>query len=148
MASPLRPPLAKSKRRRREPLIPKDLRRVARQYARALAKKYRPLFAADPKLKDRVLRLVSVLLPPRPRRPGHPGNPDVNRAIRLLRRFRREHPEESSQQHWARVDEAIIRNFHSMTAIDREATQFALRQRVDWRLQKRRRKIRRKISGS
>jgi hypothetical protein len=72
----------------------------------------------------------------------------VNRAIRLLQKFGREHPEESSQQHWARVDEAIIPNFHSMTAIDREAAHFALRQRVGWRLRKRRRKIRHKISGS
>src|SRR5215469_8048627 len=105
MGSPLRPPLAKPKRHRREPPIPKNLRRDVRQYARALAKKYRPLFAADPKLKDRILRFARVLLPPRPRRRGHPGDPDTSRAIRLLQRLRREHPEECSQQHWARVDE-------------------------------------------
>jgi hypothetical protein len=134
---------------RREPPIPKELRNEVIQHARSLARRYRNLFAADRELKDRVLRLVGALLPPRPRRRGRPGNQKVTQALRLLGRLRRQYPEENSRQHWTRVDDAIvIPNLHVLTDAERESAKLQLRDRVRWRLRKRSRKIRTEISIS
>jgi len=121
--------------------IPRKLRIEVMQYTRNLGKKYAHVFAGDRQLKDRVLRLMRAMLPPRPRRRGRPGNQIVSRAVRLLRRFRRQHPEESPQQHWTRVDRLILPNPDSMMHADYEAAKFDLRRRVRWRMRKRRRKI-------
>src|SRR5215831_17957595 len=128
-------------RKRPQAAIPKELRADVTQHARTIARKYPHLFAADRQLKDRVLRLMRATLPPRPRRRGRPGNQIVSRAVRLLRRFRRQHPEETPQQHWARVDRLVLPNPDSMMHADYEAAKFDLRRRVRWRMRKRRRKI-------
>jgi hypothetical protein len=103
------------------------------------ARKHRDLFAGDRELKDRVLRLMRVWLPPRPRRRGRPANAEITRAVRLLRRFRREHPAENPQQHWARIDRLLLPDPDSMVPAEWEAARFDLRERVRWRLRKRRR---------
>src|SRR5262249_9072430 len=136
------PTTSKRKRRRRQAAIPRELRTEVTQYARTLARKYRHLFRADRQMKDRTLRLMRALLPPRARRRGRPGNRDVTRAISLLSRFRRQYPEETRQQHWARVYALVIPNFHSMIDVEQETARFALRERVRWRMRKRRGKIR------
>ena len=136
------PTTTKRKRLHRQAAIPKELRAEITQYARTLAKKYRHLFRGDRQMKDRTLRLVRALLPPRPRRRGRPGSRDVTRAISLLRRFRRQFSEETRQQHWARVYAVVIPDFHSMIDVEQETARFALRERVRWRMRKRRGKIR------
>ena len=135
------PPTTKRKRVHRQAAIPRKLRIEVMQYTRNLGKKYAHVFAGDRQLKDRVLRLMRATLPPRPRRRGRPGNQIVSRAVRLLRRFRRQHPEETPQQHWARVDRLVLPNPDSMMHADYEAAKFDLRRRVRWRMRKRRRKI-------
>jgi len=134
------------KRRRRQAAIPRELRTEVTQCAKSLARKYAHLFAGDRKLKDRIMRLVRALLPPRPRRRGRPANTDVTRAIRLLRKFHRDYPEEVPRQHWARVYPLVIPNFHSMTDPEQDTSRFALRERVRWRLRKRRGKNRAEFS--
>src|SRR5215831_12318862 len=118
MASPLRTPLASpghaqksisdaapcvtsrpKRQRRREPSIPREIRTEVTQFARSL-KKYRGQFT--PELKAKILRLLRVLLPPRPRR-GRPRDRVITRARALLRRFRRKYPQAKSRENWDRV---------------------------------------------
>ena len=152
MAMPLRPPLAspscaqsnlassavasttgitaKPRRRRREPSIPRNIRRDVTRFARTLGKKYRPLLAADPKLKDRLLRLIRVLLPPRPRRRGRPRNEETTRARVLYSRFRRQHPTEKAWQLWGRVCVALYPEYAGMAEIEQRDIRDALRLRI------------------
>jgi hypothetical protein len=62
------------------------VRKEIAQVARELKRNHRFLFIADPKLKDRVARLLRSLLPPKPRRRGRPRRKDVTTAILLLAR--------------------------------------------------------------
>src|SRR5215471_12600101 len=131
MASPLRPPLASpghaqksiadaappatlkpQRQRRREP-IPREIRTEVTQFARSL-KKYRGQFT--PELKAKILRLLRVLLPPRPRR-GRPRDGEISRAMTLLRRFRRKFPQAKSRENWDRVSLTLIPGYASMSKL-------------------------------
>jgi hypothetical protein len=117
----------------RSPSIPAQLRRDAVKLAREIAKKHRQLFASDPELKTRVLRLLRPLLPPRPRRRGRPGDRSVTRALRLLARFRREYPQETSRQVWARIYPLAIDRYADMTKEQQRRERETLHQRACWR---------------
>ena len=134
---------------RREPSIPKDLRRDVTQHARAIAKKYRSLFIADRQLKDRVMQLERALLPPRPRRRGRPGDPDVTHAIQMFRRFRRQYAAETPRQLWSRIYPFVIPGYDNMTKLEQRTKRETLQERIAWRRRKRRpRKIPAEISIS
>jgi hypothetical protein len=154
MGTPIRPPLAPSApskrkgKRRREPSIPKELRIAITQHARMIASEYRKLFAADRQLKDRVVRLLRALLPPRRRR-GRPRNQSTTRAIELYRKFRRQCPEEQPRATWSRVYPLVIPGYDSMPELEQRTAREKLRERIAWRRRKRRpRKIPAEISIS
>jgi hypothetical protein len=94
------------------------VRKEITQVARQLKEKYRALFIADPKLKDRVARLLRSLLPPKPRRRGRPGRKDVTTAILLLARFRRMYPTERAELLWRRVYPLAIPNYNGMSEVE------------------------------
>jgi hypothetical protein len=137
------------KRRRREPSIPKDLRIEVTQHARSIAKKYRKLFVADRQLKDRVLRLLRALLPPRPRRRGRPRNQTTSRAIILYRKLRKECPEDKPRAIWSQVYPLLIPGYADMPEVEQRTAREELQERIAWRRRKRRpRKIRTEITIS
>jgi hypothetical protein len=139
MGMPIRPPLTPlaTSKRRREPSIPKELRIEITQHARMIAGEYRKLFAADRQLKDRVLRLLRALLPPRPRRRGRPPNPIVTRAIVLRRKFRRQFPEEKPRATWSRICLLVISSYADLPEVEQRTAREKLREQVAWRLRKR-----------
>jgi hypothetical protein len=117
--------------------MPPEVRKEIAQVARQLKRNHRALFIADPKLKDRVSRLLRSLLPPQPRRRGRPGRPDVTKAIRLLREFRRQYPNERPSQHWARVYPLVIPGYGEMSPVQQKDARERLRERVRWRRRRR-----------
>jgi hypothetical protein len=107
------------------------------------------LFAVDRGLKNRVVRLVRALLPPRPRRRGRPRDQTTTRAIVLCRKLRRQYPEEKPRAIWSRVYPLVIPGYESMSDLERRAAREHLRERCAWRRRKRRpRKIPAEISIS
>jgi hypothetical protein len=141
--------LATKRKCRQEQCIPKELRDLVLQHARMVARKYRKLFAADRRLKDRVLRLERALLPPRPRRRGRPRNQTVTRAIGLYRKDRRQCPRDTPRAIWSRVYPLVIPGYDGMSELDQRAAREQLRERIAWRRRKRRpRKILAEISIS
>jgi len=132
---PVRP---RFKRRRREPSIPKELRREVAQFVRMIARKYRKQLASDPQLKARLLRLAKALLPPRPRRPGRPRNPVITDAIMLHAKFRRQFPADQPRSIWARVYPLAIPGYDAMPEVEQRTAREKLRERIAWRRRKRR----------
>jgi hypothetical protein len=129
--------------RRREPSIPKELRKEITQRARDIAKRYKDLFAADRYLKDRILRLEGALLPPRPRPRGRPRKPETTRAIVLYNRFRRQHPEKKPCEIWDHVCLVLYPEYPGLAAVERRDIRDALQARVKSRARSRRtRKLR------
>jgi hypothetical protein len=124
--------------KRRRPSIPKDLRIEVTQHARSIAKKYRKLFVADRQLKDRVLRLLRALLPPRPRRRGRPRDQTTTRAIVLYRKLRRQCPEDKPRAVWSRVYPLVIPGYDGMSELEQRTAREKLRERIVWRRRKRR----------
>jgi hypothetical protein len=114
-----------------------------------IAKKYRQVFAADRRLKDRVLRLERALLPPRPRRRGRPRNPAVTRAIVLYGQFRKQYPQDQPRAVWSRIYSLVIPGYDGMSGLEQRTVREKLREQVSWRRRKRRpRKIPAEISVS
>jgi hypothetical protein len=135
------PPLSEPKpRRRRQPTIrkqlPKQLRKEIAQQARDLSKRYD--FIADRTLKQRVVRLMAAMLPPRPRRRGRPCNEEITRAILLYSRARRQHPEEKPHESWERVCVLLYPGYEALPDIARRDTCEGLRLRVKSRFRSRR----------
>jgi hypothetical protein len=126
------------RKRRRKPSIPKELRIEVTQHARMIAKQYRKLFVADRQLKDRVLRLLRALLPPRPRRRGRPRNQTTTRAIVLYRKFHRQYPKEQLRAIWRRVYPLVIPGYEEMPDLEQRTAREKLRERIAWRRRKRR----------
>src|SRR3970040_2323752 len=56
--------------KRRPPPLPGEYRRAIVNVAREHLARFKVLFMADPKLRDRAARLYRSLLPPKPRRRG------------------------------------------------------------------------------
>jgi hypothetical protein len=136
---------AVSKTRRRQPSIPKELRKEITHYLRSIARRYRDLFK-DREVKNRVLRLVRALLPPRSRRRGRPDNKMVTRAIGLYRRLRRKFPQESQRETWSRVYPLVIPGYDGMSDLDQRTAREELHKRVSWRRRRRPRKIHAEIA--
>jgi hypothetical protein len=114
-----------------------------------IAKKYGKLFAADRELKNRVLRLLRALLPPRPRRRGRPRDQTTTRAILLYGKFRRQSPEDKPRAIWSQVYPLVIPGYEGMPDLERRTAREKLRERMAWRRRKRRpRKIHVEISVS
>jgi hypothetical protein len=124
--------------KRRRPSIPKDLRIEVTQHARSIASKYRKLFVADRQLKDRVLRLLRALLPPRPRRRGRPRDQTTTRAIVLYRKLRRQSPENKPRAIWSRVYPLAIPGYEGMSELEQRTAREKLGERIAWRRRKRR----------
>jgi hypothetical protein len=138
-----------TRRKRREPSIPKALRNEITQHARIIARKYRKLLATDRQLKDQLTRLFRALLPPRPRRRGRPRNPTITRAIVLRQQSRRQYPEDKPRAIWNRIYPLVIRGYADMPEVDQRTAREKLREQVSWRRRKRHpRKIRTEISVS
>jgi hypothetical protein len=125
-------------KRRRRDSIPKELRIEVTQHARSIASKYRKLFVADRQLKDRVLRLLRALLPPRPRRRGRPRDQTTTRAIVLYRKLRRQSPEDKPRTVWARVYPLVIPGYDGMPEMEQRTVRETLRERIAGRRRKRR----------
>jgi hypothetical protein len=130
-------PSTTRRKRRREPSIPKELRIEVTQHARSIASNYRKLFAVDRRLKDRVLRLLRALLPPRPRRRGRPRNQTITRAIALRRNFRRQYPEDKPRAIWSRIYPLVIPGYADMPKVEQRTARQKLREQVTWRRRKR-----------
>jgi hypothetical protein len=114
-----------------------------------IARKYRKLFAAGRRLKDRVLRLLRALLPPRPRRRGRPADQTVTRAIVLYRKLRRQYPQDKPRALWSQVYPLVIPGYEAMPDLEKRTAREQLRERIGWRRRKRRpRKIPAEISIS
>jgi hypothetical protein len=114
-----------------------------------VARKYRKLFAADRRLKDRVLRLERALLPPRARRRGRPRNQTITGAIALYGKFRRQYPEEQPRIIWSRVYPLVIPGYQEMPDLEQRTAREKIREQVAWRRRKRHpRKIPTEISIS
>jgi hypothetical protein len=136
-------------KRRRQPSIPKELRREVAQFVRMIGRRYRKQLAADPQLKVRLLRLAKALLPPRPRRRGRPPDPVVTGAILLHAKLHRQYPEEKPRAIWSRVYPLVIPNYAAKTDVEQRTAREDLYLRVTWRRRKRRpRKNRTAISIS
>jgi hypothetical protein len=129
--------LTTKRKRRREPSIPKQLRIEINQHAPMIASEYRELFAADRQLKDRVLRLLRALLPPRPRRRGRPRNQTITSAIVLRRKFRRQYPEDKPRAIWSRIYPLVIPGYADMPEVEQRTAREKLREQVAWRRRKR-----------
>jgi hypothetical protein len=123
-----------------EGALPQALRKEIAAFARKLAKAYRAVFAEDPTRRKRAGQYLTALLPPKPRRRGRPGDPTVTKAIRLLRKFRRQYPNEHGEKIWRRIYPQVIPNYNSMTALEQGDARQQLRERVRWRLRRRKRR--------
>jgi len=117
-------------------------------FARSLGKKYRSQLT--PERKDKILRLLTAVLPPRRRR-GRPRDPMVTRAMRLRGSFRRKYPHEKPRQTWDRICVALISGYDGLPEWEhlaaREDLQARVKSRVDLIRRKRRQKIRGEISA-
>jgi hypothetical protein len=122
-----------------EGALPQALRKEIAAFARKLAKEHRTVFAENPALRKRSGQFLTALLPPKPRRRGRPGDPNVTKAIRLLRKFRRQYPNEHGERIWGRIYPLAIPNYTSMTAVEQGDARQQLRERVRWRLRRRKR---------
>lgn len=131
----------KGERRHLKPPLPRDVRKDIVRFAIELSRKHRDLFKSDPKLKERVARLIRTLLPPKPRRRGRPGIESVSVAIRLLRQFRRQHPDERPEQIWQRIYPKAIHNYGAMSELEQGDARQNLRERVRWRQRATKRKL-------
>jgi hypothetical protein len=123
-----------------EGALPQALRKEIALLARKLAKEYRTVFAENPTLRKRAGQFLTALLPPKPRRRGRPGDPTVTKVIRLLRKFRRECPNEHGERIWGQIYPLAVPNYTSMTALEQGDARQLLRERVRWRLRRRKRR--------
>jgi hypothetical protein len=137
----LYPPLIAPRQapRRHRSVIHAKVSKEVRECASRLRRKFAALFAADPRLRRSVGRLIERQLPPRGRRRGRPGYPEVTRALRLFAGFRRTHPGEPAQGLWALVYPAVIEGHGTMSPVERRDAEQQLRERVRWRRRSRRR---------
>ena len=126
-----------SQARRRAESIPRRLRKEATEIARSLSQTYRADFVADHKLKDRVLRLLRAMLPPRPRKPGHPHDPEITKAAILHSRIRRQHSEARPAEILDMVCAALQPEYASLAPIARRDMRAGLRARLRSRWRKR-----------
>jgi hypothetical protein len=126
--------------KRRKHSIPPALRKEVVEHIRSIACRYRAAFAADPKLKLRVVTLTRALLPPRPRRRGRPRNPMVTRALALYARLRRRFPDQTPRQIWNQVYPLVIPEYVGMSETEQVTAREELRERIKW-LRRKRRKV-------
>ncbi len=110
--------------------LPDTLRGEVIEYARLLARRYRALFEADPKLRDRATRLFRRELPPKSRRPGRPQQPSVAAAIRLRKQFHQQFPDQSPQERWERIAQAAIPGYGDLPPYRQSQERARLRKRV------------------
>ena len=103
----------KPKRRRRHgPRLPAVVRKEITQCARQL-RQHQGLFKTDPKLRDRVARVLRSMLPPKRRR-GRPGIPSVTQAMLLLKQLQRKHPEQQPRERWQQIYRQVIPNYENL----------------------------------
>lgn len=127
-----RTPPKRKRRRGSHPGIPSAVRKEITRAAHELNRQYRKLFQADPKLKDRVARLLRSMLPPKVKR-GRPGIPSVTTAIRLLNELRHLYPQDRAAELWKRVYPAAIPGYDALSPIEQRTAREVLRERVRWR---------------
>jgi hypothetical protein len=133
------PPIAapQRKRRRQQQAIPAALRKEIALHAREIGKKYGKLFSEDRSLKQRVVRLMAVLLPPRRRR-GRPRDPQITQAIGLHSKLCRQYPAEKAGQIWDRVCRVLCSEYARLSEIDQRDIRDTVRGRVKSRARSRR----------
>jgi hypothetical protein len=143
---PLGPSLARApaKARRRE-IIPAPIHEETVSFGKLLAEFFGPAFAANPRLKFAVGRLLMGQLPPLPRPPGRPGFAAVSAAVRLREKLRRTRPEMTAREIWREIYRSVIPQYDALPVIERREASGQLRQRVGWRLAARKR-YRRRLS--
>ena len=129
-------------KRRKAAAVPPAIRKEVAQFARELKRQHKSLFITDPKLKDRVGRMLRSMLPPKQNR-GRPALDSVTMA-RLLKRFRRKYPSDSAARWWARVYPIAIDGYAGMPADEKRKKRQLLRDRV----RRRRNKVRARSSKS
>jgi hypothetical protein len=134
-------------RRRSTAPLPAAVRKEIARLARELNRQHAELFTGDPKLRDRIARLLRSLLPPKPRRRGRPGIDSVTKAIGLLGKLRKQYPDERAAKIWQRIYPEAIPNYAGMNPIDQEDARQVLRERVWWRLRDRKRRALTKRPG-
>jgi hypothetical protein len=141
MAGPLRPPFAlkKVRRQKHEP-IPDAIQRAVIEFARALQENHAAVFAANPRLKHQVGRLLAAELHPH-RHPGRPGLPTVTNAQKMFDELHRMYPGEPYRLLWRRIYPAVIEGYDSMNKLDRRDAEQELCRRVGWRRRARRRAL-------
>jgi hypothetical protein len=144
----LRPPLApvraKPRRRKRE-AIPEEVQREVLAFGERLEGSHGAVFAANPRMKRAISRLLASILPPLPRPPGRPGFPEVTKAGRLFDELRRAHPGEPYCSIWRRIYPAAIEGYSSLDKLERRAAEQELRDRVRWRRRWRRRSLKSEV---
>jgi hypothetical protein len=138
IAAPLRPPLAPArgkKRRWKRVAIPEALRQEVIEFGKRLEANYGPVFAANPRLKRCVMKLLEF-----GSRPGRPGFPAVTKAQRMFDELHGMHPDEPSRALWRRIYPVIIENYDSLSRLEKQAARQELCNRVRWRRRARRRR--------
>jgi hypothetical protein len=123
-----RPSGKQPKRYRTGHLLPREVRKEITRCAQQL-RQHRKLFMADPKLKDRAIRFLRSLLPPK-RRSGRPGLASVSKAIILRAKLRRQYPNEKPQNIWKRIYPEAIPGYASMDKQRQQAERLLLRERI------------------
>jgi hypothetical protein len=123
--------------------LPESMRAEIITFGAHLGESFASLFAASPRMKFRVARLIAAQLPPLPRPPGRAGCVQVSKAIALRKRLRAKHPQWSYRKVWRRIYRTLIANHRDLGEIERREAERQLRQKVHWRLSARRRRRRR-----
>jgi hypothetical protein len=136
-------PEKKPRRPRGTDGLPEPMRAEVITFGAHLGKSFASVFAANPRMKFRVARLIAAQLPPLPRPSGRPGYAQVTRAIALRKQLHAKHPEWSHRKVWRRIYRALIPNHRTLGKIERREAERQLRQGLHWRLSARRRRRRR-----
>jgi hypothetical protein len=122
---------------RRRESISAQLQEEITSFAKFLVEFFGPAFAANPRLKHSVGRLLTAQLPPEQRR-GRPPFAQVSRAIALRETLRKTRPEMALKQIWREIYARVIPQ--GLPALERSDAEDQLRRRVRWRLSARRRR--------
>jgi hypothetical protein len=116
------------------------------EFGARLQRNYGSAFAANPRLKRSVSRLLESELPPSPRRPGRPGFPDVTKAEKMLNELHQMLPGEPYHSLWQNIYPACIEGHDSLNKLEKRAAEQELRDRVRWRRRARRKRASRELN--
>jgi hypothetical protein len=136
-------PVKKRRRPRGTDGLPEPMCAEVITFGAHLSESFASVFAANPRMKFRVARLIAAQLPPLPRPPGRPAYAQVTSAIALRKQLRAKHPEWSYRKVWRGIYRALIPNYRTLGQIERREAQRQLRQGLHWRLSARRRRRKR-----